>query len=109
MFKFVRQIFNIAFITYIIYGELVDKVVVYEGEWSEGFNSVTKRGMGTRRQRVEVYLKYIGDLEIPDTRTPEEIAAEYAAVEKAEKRLTQLRENRRRYVAGEAKKRTKNA
>jgi hypothetical protein len=96
-------------LTTVMLNELVDKVVVFEGEWSEGVNPVTKRNIGTRRQRIEVYLKYIGDLEIPDLRTPEEIAAEYAAVEKAEKRLTQLRENRRRYVAGEAKKRTKPA
>ena len=93
----------------VMLNELVDKVVVFEGEWSEGVNPVTKRNIGTRRQRIEVYLKYIGDLEIPDLRTPEEIEAEIAAVEKAEKRLMQLRENRRRYVAGEAKKRTKPA
>jgi hypothetical protein len=87
--------------------ELVDKVIVHEGEWSEGKNPATGRNMGTRRQHVEVFLKYIGDLEIPDTRTPGEIEAEIAAVEKAEKRLTRLRENRRRFVADETKKKRK--
>jgi hypothetical protein len=96
-------------LTNVMLNELVDRVIVYDGVWSEGINPETKHGMGTRRQRVEVFLKYIGDFQIPDTRTPEEIATEYAAVEKAEKRLTRLRENRRRFVAGEAKKRTKNA
>jgi len=93
----------------VMLNELVDKVMIFEGVWSEGFNPVTKRGLGTRRQRIEVYLKYIGDLKIPDLRTPEEIAAEYAAVEKKEQFLKKHRENRRRYVAGEAKKRVKKA
>ena len=90
----------------VMLNELVDRVIVHEGEWSEGKNPTTNKGMGTRRQHVEVFLKYIGDMTIPDLRTPEEIEAEIAEVEKVEQRLTRLRENRRRYVAGEAKKRT---
>jgi len=96
------MVFDVSLI--ILYGELVDKVVVHEGVWSEGVNPKTKRNMGTRRQHIEVYLKYIGGLEIPDMRTPEEIEAEIVAVEKAERRLARLRVNRRRFVAGEAKK-----
>jgi hypothetical protein len=100
----VRRFTRFDELTTVMLNELVDKVIVHEGEWSEGKSPVTGRSMGTRRQHVEVFLKYIGDMEIPDTRTPEEIEVEYAAVVKAEKRLTKLRENRRRYVAGETKK-----
>ena len=105
----VRRFTQFDELTTVMLNELVDKVVVHEGKWSEGKNPATGRNMGTRRQHVEVFLKYIGDMAIPDTRTPEEIEAEIAAVEKAEKRLTQLRENRRRFVAGEAKKKRKHA
>jgi len=93
----------------VMLNELVDKVIIHEGEWSEGINAETKRGMGTRRQHVEVFLKYIGDMAIPDLRTPEEIEAEISAVIKAERRATQLREIRRRYVSGETKERKKSA
>jgi hypothetical protein len=96
-------------LTTVMLNELVDKVVVSEGVWSEGINPETHKGMGTRRQRVEVYLKYIGDMDIPDLRTPEEIQAETAAVEKAERRLAKGREARRRYVAEQSKKKTKPA
>jgi len=103
----VRRFTRFDELSTVMLNELVDKVIVHEGEWSEGINPETKRGMGTRRQHVEVYLKYIGDMAIPDLRTPEEIEAELAAVVKAEKYATRHRENRRRYVAGEAKKRKK--
>lgn len=93
-----RQFTRFDELTTVMLNEFVDKVIVHEGEWSEGVNPETKRGMGTRRQRVEVFLKYIGDMEVPDLRTPEEIEAELAAAEKTEQRLTRMRENRRRYV-----------
>jgi len=105
----VRRFTRFDELSTVMLNELVDKVIVHEGEWSEGINTETKRGMGTRRQHVEVFLKYIGDMSIPDLRTPEEIEAEISAVIKAEKRATQLRETRRRYVAGETKKRKKSA
>jgi DNA invertase Pin-like site-specific DNA recombinase len=107
--ELVRRFTRFDVVTTVMLNELVDRVVVHEGEWSEGIDPVTKHGKGTRRQRIEVYLKYIGDLDIPDTRTQEEINAEIAAVEIAEKRLAKQRENRRRFVAGESKKRTKMA
>jgi DNA invertase Pin-like site-specific DNA recombinase len=96
-------------LTPVILNEFVDKLIIHEGVWSEGVNPVTNRGMGTRRQKVDVYLKYIGDMEIPDLRPWEEIEAEINDVLKAEKNATRLRENRRRYVAGEAKKRNPTA
>jgi hypothetical protein len=96
-------------LTPVMLNELVDKVLVHEGVWSEGVNPTTQKGMGTRRQHVEVFLKYIGDMEIPDTRSWEEIEAETHAIVKAERRATRLRENRRRFVAGEAKPRKKPA
>ena len=101
----VRKFTRFDELTTVMLNELVDRVIVHEGEWSEGKNPATGRGIGTRRQHVEVFLKYIGDLAIPDTRTPEEIAAEIITIEKAEQRLAKGRENRRRYVAGEAKTR----
>ena len=39
--------------------EFIDKVIVHEAEWSEGFNPETGHGLGTRSQKIEVYLKYI--------------------------------------------------
>ena len=30
--------------------EFVEKIIVHEGEWSDGKNPVTGRGMGSRRQ-----------------------------------------------------------
>ena len=107
--KLVQRYTQFDELTTVMLNELVDKVIVHEGEWSEGRNPMTNKGMGTRRQHVEVFLKYIGDLEIPDTRTPEEIEAEIAAVEKAERQLTQGRESRRRYVAEGPKKKRKHA
>ena len=86
--------------------EFIDKIIIHEGEWSEGIDPATKRGAGTRSQHVEVYLKYIGKFDIPDLRTAEEIEAETIAAEKKERKRRLRRESTRRYEARkrEAKK-----
>ena len=56
--------------------EFVDKIIIHEGEWSDGRNPETGRGLGTRTQKIEVFLKYIGSFDVPDLRTLEEIEAE---------------------------------
>ena len=79
--------------------EFIDKIIVFEGEWSEGFNKENGRPMGTRKQRVDVYLKYIGNFDVPDMRTPEEIEAERFAAEKLEKKRAHNREYMRKRMA----------
>jgi hypothetical protein len=74
--------------------EFVDKVIVHESVWSE--QTETERRKGTRSQRIDVYLKYIGDFNSPDTRTPEEIEAEQIAEEKLERKRAQKRDSERR-------------
>jgi len=54
--------------------EFVDKVVIHEAVWSEA--TETQKRKGTRSQRIDVFLKYIGNFNTPDNRTPEEIKAE---------------------------------
>lgn len=85
--------------------EFIDKIVVHEGEWSEDGG----RYKGTRTQRVDVYLRYIGKFDAPDVRTPEEIEAERIAFEKAERRRRQNRESSRRYEAKRKQKTAKTA
>jgi DNA invertase Pin-like site-specific DNA recombinase len=68
--------------------ELVEKVVVHEGEYPER----NGKYRGTRIQEVEVYLKYIGKYDVPDTRSVEEIEAEIAANEKADRERIRKRE-----------------
>ena len=63
--------------------EFVDKIIVHEGEWSEGIYPESGRPKGKRSQKIEVYLKYIGSFNVPDERTPEEIEAEQVAKEQA--------------------------
>ena len=55
--------------------EFIDRIIVHECEWSEGRNAAG-RGLGTRTQKVEVFLKYIGSFNVPDMRIPEEIEAD---------------------------------
>lgn len=76
--------------------EFVEKIVVHEGEWSEGRNPATGRGLGTRKQKVEVYLQYIGAFDVPDSRTPEEIEAERVRQERIERERQYKREYARR-------------
>lgn len=77
--------------------EYVDKVIVYEGEWSEGNTGKGGRPRGSRTQRVDVYLKYIGKFDVPDTRTPEQIEADRIAEEKLEKIRAYYRVKTRQY------------
>jgi DNA invertase Pin-like site-specific DNA recombinase len=72
-----------------ILNEFVDKVIVYEGVWSEG------NRCGSRRQQVDVYLKYIGNFDAPDMRTPEQIEADRIAEEKLEANRAYHREKTR--------------
>ena len=77
--------------------EFIDKIIIHESVWSEA--TETKRRMGTRSQQIDVYLKYIGNFEAPDTRTAEEIEAERIAEEKLEQRRKKQREYARRRAA----------
>jgi len=82
-----------------ILNEFVDKVIVHEGKWSEGKPQGERRGMGTRTQEIEVFLKYIGSFDVPDLRTVEEIEAERTAFEKLERKRKLSRESARRRTA----------
>ena len=64
--------------------EFIDKVLIHEGEWSDGNTGVNGRPRGVRTQRVDVYLKYVGNFDVPDIRTPEQIEADFIAEEKLE-------------------------
>ena len=81
--------------------EFVDKIIVHECEWSDGRNSETGRGMGTRTQEVDVYLKYIGKFDVPDLRTAEEIEAECIKQERLDKERKYKREYARKRTAAQ--------
>jgi hypothetical protein len=72
-------------------------VIVHEGEWSDGNTGEGGRPRGRRTQQVEVYLKYIGNFDEPDMRTPEQIEADLIAEEKLEARRAYHREKTRKY------------
>jgi hypothetical protein len=72
--------------------EFIERVEIHEGEWSEYDEESGYRG--SRSQTVDVYLKYIGRFELPDTRTPEELEAE----RKAEAQKVKRREYNRRWM-----------
>ena len=74
--------------------EFVDRIVIHEGVWSEQGNPNGYKG--TRTQKIDVYLKYVGKFDAPDARTPEEFEAERVAEEKREKLRTQKREYERK-------------
>jgi ribonucleotide reductase beta subunit family protein with ferritin-like domain len=74
--------------------EFVDKIIIHESVWTE--QTETERRKGTRTQKVEVYLKYIGNFNVPDTRPPEEIEAERIAEEKLQRKRQQKRDSERR-------------
>jgi hypothetical protein len=91
----VRKFTNFEELTTGMINELIERVEVYEGEWSDADPETGYKG--TRSQKVDVYLKYIGNFdapEPPDPRTEEEIEAERIIEEKLNKR----RENNRRYA-----------
>jgi hypothetical protein len=81
--------------------EFIDKIIVHEGEWSEG-RTAQGRGLGTRTQEVEVYLNYIGKFDVPDLRTAEEIEAERIAFETADAIRAKRRASARRTAAKKA-------
>lgn len=91
----VRRFTQFDTLTGSMISEFIDKIIIHEAEWSENDG----RYKGTRSQQVDVYLKYIGKFDAPDTRTPEEIEAERIALEKAERARTRSREAARRYRA----------
>jgi hypothetical protein len=55
----IRKYTHFEELTNAMLNEFVDKIIVFECEWSEGF-AANGRPLGTRTQRVDVYLKYIG-------------------------------------------------
>jgi hypothetical protein len=75
--------------------EFIDKIIVHEAEWSDGYNPKTGRGRGSRSQKIEVYLKYIGSFDVPDMRSAEEIEAERVALERLELQRKKHREKER--------------
>lgn len=97
--ELVRKYTRFEELTNAMINEFIGKIIVYEGEWSEGFNEENGRPMGTRSQRVDVYLKYIGNFNVPDIRSAEEIEAERVAAEKLEKKRARNREYMRKLTA----------
>jgi len=72
--------------------EFVDKVIIHEAVWSEA--TATQKRKGTRSQRIEVYLKYIGNFDVPDVRSLEIIQAE----QKEQEKLERVRGYKRKYA-----------
>jgi len=95
----IRKYTQFEELTNAMLNELIDKIIVYEGEWSEGRNAENGRPMGSRSQQVDVYLKYIGKFDVPDMRTAEEIAAEQIAEEKLEEKRAYSRRKTREHLA----------
>jgi hypothetical protein len=93
----VRRYTRFEELTSSVINEFIDRIVIHESVWSEA--TETNRRMGTRSQQIDVYLKYIGHFDVPDTRTAEEIEAERAAEEKLEERRKRQREYMRRKAA----------
>jgi hypothetical protein len=104
--EIVRRYTNFEELTTPMLHEFVEKVVVYEGEWSDGGTGEGGRPRGSRTQRVEVYLKYIGCFDVPDMRTPEQIEADRIAEEKLEANRAYHREKTRQWA--ERKRAAKN-
>ena len=76
--------------------EFVDKIIIHEAVWSEQDKDHRRRG--ARSQKIEVFLKYIGDFNVPDLRSPEEIEAERIAEEQLQAKRKYSREVTRRYI-----------
>jgi hypothetical protein len=93
----VRRYTRFEELTTPILNEFIDKVVVHAAVWSEASKENCRKG--TRSQRIDVYLKYIGNFDVPDTRSKEEIEAERIAEEKLEDRRKRQREYARRKAA----------
>jgi hypothetical protein len=83
--------------------EFIERVEIHEGEWSE--KDPTSAYKGQRSQTVDVYLKYIGKFDVPDSRTSEELEAERAAEEKRQRiRASNRKYMRRKYAEAKAEK-----
>jgi len=79
-------------LTPMMIGEFIEKIIVFEGDWSSG----------EREQDVDVYLNFIGKFDVPMPEpTPEEIAAE----EKARHLRALRRATQRRYMQKQRQKR----
>ena len=74
--------------------EFIDKIIVHESVWSE--KNEANGNKGTRTQKVEVFLKYIGAFDVPDMRSAEELEAERIAADKLERNRRSKREYERR-------------
>lgn len=95
--ELVRRYTRFEVLTNAMINEFVDRVIVHEGEWSEGNTGEGGRPRGSRTQRVDVYLKYIGSFDVPDTRTQEQIEADRIAEERLEARRAYHREKTRQW------------
>jgi hypothetical protein len=91
--ELVRKYTEFEELTTPLINEFFDHIEVHEAVWSEGKRS------GTRTQQIDVYLKYIGKFDVPETRPLEEIEAERIEQEKLDKRRASNRERMRRYEA----------
>jgi hypothetical protein len=90
----VRKYTRIEELSPLVINAFVDKIVIHESVWSE--QTETERRKGTRSQQIDIYLKYIGDFNAPDMRTPEEIEAERIAEEKLQRQRAWKRDYERR-------------
>jgi hypothetical protein len=93
----VRRYTRFEELTTPIINEFIDRIEVHESVWSEATEE--SRRLGTRTQKIDIYLKYIGAFSVPDERTMEEIEAERIEEEKLEKRRKKQREYARRKAA----------
>ena len=92
--KLVRRYMRFEELTNAMIYEFVDRIIIHESVWTE--QSETERRKGTRTQKIEIFLKYIGNFNAPDIRTPEEIEAEKIAEEKLQRKRQQKRDSERR-------------
>jgi DNA invertase Pin-like site-specific DNA recombinase len=93
--ELVRRYTDFEELTPAMINTFIERIEVYEGEYPNADPTTGYRGSKT--QKVDVYLKYIGKFNAPeasDTRTEEEIEAERIAEEK----LNRRRERNRNYA-----------
>ena len=90
----VRRYTRFKELTPAMINEFIARVDVHESVWSE--STPTQKRKGVRFQQVDVFLKYIGNFNAPDIRTPEQVEADRIAEEKLEHRRNYNREYQRR-------------
>lgn len=93
--EMVRRYTNFDILTPAMLHEFVDRVIIHEGQWSDGNTGEGGRPRGTRTQQVDVYLKYIGSFDVPDMRTAEQIESDRIAEEKLQANRAYHREKTR--------------